>query len=383
MAVKEPKKKVTLALQGGASYGAFTWGVLDRLLEDDRIEIVGVSGASAGAINAAALAYGMDMNGPEGARESLRQIWHALSYEEIAKKMPVLGEGSKTMNKGLKATFNFLSKFDKKGKAKQAHTLIQGAIIAWTASKGEFFESGIEKVIDFDELHKNKDGIPLYVSATDIQRHKPRIFDRTDISASAIKASCAVPDIFKDVEIDGRIYWDGGFTENPAINPLKHCDSEDVIIIQTLPILKRKGPDEEATDEDLLYELLFNSSVRKDIEHIQSDNRKVKRDPEAAERLGIRTRHTHVINSGKVMPRKMTMCFDQEHLGNLHDMGYEAADKWLEENFDKLGKESTFSMNKAKPPSAHKRHSPHSAFKGANENENAHKQKKSFWRKFF
>lgn len=380
MAAQEPKKKVTLALQGGASYGAFTWGVLDRLLEDERIEIVGISGASAGAINAVAMAYGMDENGEEGARESLRQVWHALTYEEISKKMPVLGKKSETMNKGLSAVFNFVSKFDKKGRAKNIQTTLQAAIIAWTANSHEFFESGLEQVIDFKAFKDRKDGIPLFITATDIQGHKSRIFDRSDISVTALKASCAVPDIFKDVEIDGRVYWDGGFTENPAINPLKECDSSDIIIIQTLPILKRIAPDEKATDEDLLYELLFNSSVRKDIEHIQSDNKRIDRDPEAAKRLGMKKLNTHIINSGQVMPRKMTMCFDREHLTTLHEMGYNSADKWLEDNFDKLGKESTFSMNKAKPPTAKRKRYPTPDRPAANQDK---PQSKKFWKRFF
>lgn len=138
LSAKAPKKKVTLALQGGASYGAFTWGVLDRLLEDDRIEVVGISGASAGALNAVAVAYGMDENGPEGARNALRQIWHRLSYEEIAKDMPVLGKKSAAMNKGLSAVFNALGKIGNGTKVKAAHAKIQAAIIAMTTGKGDF-----------------------------------------------------------------------------------------------------------------------------------------------------------------------------------------------------------------------------------------------------
>lgn len=351
-----PKKKVTLALQGGASYGAFTWGVLDRLLEDDRIEIVGISGASAGALNAVAVAYGMDENGPEGACNALRQIWHRLSYEEISKDMPVLGKKSATMNKGLSAVFNALGKIGSGTNVKAAHAKIQAAIIAMTTGKGDFFEDNIGQVIDFESMKKKKDGLPLFITATDIHNHKSRIFDRTDISAKSVKASCALPELFNDVVINGRLYWDGGFTENPAITPLKECDADDIIIIQTLPFLKRNGADDKATNDDMLFELLFNASVRKDIQYIQYDNARVARDPEAAKKLGIKKINTHIINSGQVMPSKLTMCFDRDHLNTLHDMGYMAADKFLEDHFDKIGKYSSFTMNTARPPSAHKRY---------------------------
>lgn len=378
---KPPKKKVTLALQGGASYGAFTWGVLDRLLEDERIEIVGISGASAGALNAVALAYGMDEGGRKGAQNCLRQTWTKLSYEEISKDMPYLGAKSKVMNKGLSAVFNFLSKYDKRGRVKATQAKIQGAVIALTSGKGDFFEDNIGRIIDFDSLKKKQDGIPLFVSATDIHNHKSRIFDRTDISARAVKASCALPEIFDDVIINGRLYWDGGFTDNPAITPLKECDAEDIIIIQTLPILKRKAPEEQATDEDMLYELLFNASVRKDIQAIQMDNARVRKDPEAAKKLGIKKINTHIINSGKVMPSKLTMCFDQDHLKTLHDMGYMAADKFLADHFDKIGNDSSFTMNTARPPSAHMR------YRKENLNDNPKpvpaKKNKNFWKRFF
>jgi NTE family protein len=356
LSAKAPKKKVTLALQGGASYGAFTWGVLDRLLEDDRIEVVGISGASAGALNAVAVAYGMDENGPEGARNALRQIWHRLSYEEIAKDMPVLGKKSETMNKGLSAVFNALGKIGNGTKVKAAHAKIQAAIIAMTTGKGDFFEDNIGQVIDFESMKKKQDGLPLFITATDIHNHKSRIFDRTDISAKSVKASCALPELFNDVVINGRLYWDGGFTENPAITPLKECNADDIIIIQTLPFLKRDGKDDKATDDDMLYELLFNSSVRKDVQYIQYDNARYDRDPEAAKKLGIKKIHTHIINSGQVMPSKLTMCFDRDHLQTLHDMGYMAADKFIEDHFDAIGKRSSFTMNTARPPSAHKRY---------------------------
>jgi len=356
LSAKPPKKKVTLALQGGASYGAFTWGVLDRLLEDDRIEIVGISGASAGALNAVAMAYGMDENGNEGARDALRQIWHRLSYEEISKDMPVLGKKSETMNKGLSAIFNALGKIGSGTNVKAAHAKIQAAIIAMTTGKGDFFEDNIGQVIDFEAMKKKQDGLPLFITATDIRNHKSRIFDRTDITAKSVKASCALPELFNDVVINGRLYWDGGFTENPAITPLKECDSDDIIIIQTLPFLKRDGKDDKSTDDDMLYELLFNSSVRKDVQYIQYDNARYDRDPEAAKKLGIKKIHTHIINSGQVMPSKLTMCFDRDHLQTLHDMGYMAADKFLEDHFDTIGKHSSFTMNTARPPSAHKRY---------------------------
>lgn len=347
-----PKKKVMLALQGGAAYGAFTWGVLDRLLDDDRIEITAVSGTSAGALNASALAHGLDENGKQGAKDKMKSVWNSLTYDEIVKHVPYVGETGSKSSRALSKLFKKLSSDNTQLdiiKSLQAAT--QGTTLSLINRKEGFFEETLEKSVDFDRLRQAKDGIPLYIAATDINAHQPRIFDRSDITSKAVKASCALPIIIGEVDIDGKLYWDGGYTANPALEPLKECDGNDILIIQTMPMLERDADTPVQSVTDLLSEFSNNASLRHELANIANDNARVKKSPKAAEELGIKEIHTHSINIGKALKTEHMLCFDRDHLDELYAEGYKAAETWLAQNFDKLGQESTFTRPHITPPS--------------------------------
>lgn len=335
-------KKVKLALQGGGSFGAFTWGVIDRLLEDDRIEIVAASGASAGAMNAVAMAQGMDRGGRQGARDNLRAFWEGFGYHKLLQKLPKIGKFTSEIEKKLQSITAMYHSSDKGGILRGLQSYFQAAIISAASNSSGIFEKVLSEQIDFEELRKNKDGFPVFVSATDIDAHAPRVFDRSDLNDLALKASCAIPMVIGSVEIDGREYWDGSFTENPAVEPMDDFDG-DLIFVQTFPILDRSdAEDDGVTPFQRLSELSSNSSLRKDINRIQKDNARYDFNPKAAKALGIKKTHTHLINCGSSIDAAHMMNFDPKHIDNLYKQGYEAADKWLAKNFASLGVESTY-----------------------------------------
>lgn len=352
---KTEKKKVMLALQGGGAFGAFTWGVLDRLLEDERIEISAVSGTSAGAMNAVAITHGLAENGNEGARDTLRSLWNSLAYDEAVKKMPYVGTAGSKSNRALAKMFKQLMPETAAGDfMKSLKAVTQGATLSVLNGRPGLFEDALGQIIDFDALKKDKKGVPLFIAATDINAHKERIFDRTDITPTAVKASCALPVVIGEVEIGGRKYLDGGYTANPAIAPLKECDG-DLLIIQTIEMHERDGLAPVTSSIDRVMEFTNNASLRRDLEEIDRDNKLVRKNPEAAAALGLKEIHTHVVKIGKELKAEHMLCFDRDHLEELFAAGRKAADDWLAQHFDDLGKKSSFTRERAMPPSMTKK----------------------------
>jgi len=296
-------KKIKLALQGGAAFGAFQWGVIDSLLRDGRIEITAVSGASIGAMNSVALAQGLDQGSNATARKSLNKLWNALSANSVDKDMGVQ----------LKMIF----------------------AMAVSGLKGTI-KSSLNQVVDFDALKQNKNGVPLFISALDVKTQKARIFTRKDISVEAVQASGAVPLLIGSVKVDGREYLDGALIENPVIESMADIDG-DLLVIQTFPSLDAPhNTSHEATNT------MMNVGMFKDITQIQKDNERFDKNPKAARALGIKKTHTHMINIGEPVKVHNAMNFTTQHLNALFIKGREVADKWLAQNFDSLGVESTF-----------------------------------------
>jgi NTE family protein len=280
--------------------------VLDRLLEEGNIEITAVSGASAGSMNAVALAQGMDKNGPEGARKNLKDFW----------------DGMKSDRYNVASVFSDIFNLA-------------------TSRIKTVLRERLNKAIDFKSLQDTPNGLPLFVIASDVDNHKPRIFTRKDICAKAVKASCAVPFIFSPVELDGRRYWDGALTDNPAISPMEDIEG-DLVIIQTFPLLDKTQTKSRFSSQDRLMEFAANASIRKDVNAIQKDNERYDKNPKAAKELGIRKTHTHLINIGRPLKSSRAMDFDHRHINKLYQYGRKAADAWLAQNAHKLGVESTF-----------------------------------------
>ena len=217
-------RTVSLALQGGASLGAYTWGVLDAILEDGRLELDGVTGASAGAINAAALGVGYAAGGREGARDRLRAFWEGLAKAADERRRPRFDL--------LRTLLGSLPKI----RTSEAFYALTSRLVTdfyMDADTMEPLRGTLASTLDFRHLSR-EGGLKVFVNVTDVQSGQPEVFVGSDIDVDAICASCAVPFLFRPIEVRGRFYWDGGLLGNPAIYPVIYgCDAKDILLIET------------------------------------------------------------------------------------------------------------------------------------------------------
>ena len=254
---------IDLALQGGGAHGAFTWGVLDRLLEVPWLRLEAISGTSAGAMNAVVLAHGLlegfGRGGSEparrGGKEALEKFWRSVS--DAARWSPfqrtpldILG-GRWTLDQSpaffaADIASRFFSPYD---------NWLQGA---------NPLRDILERSVDFAGLKEAP--IKLFVTATNVRTGRPRVFRNGELSADVLLASACLPTMFRAVEIDGEAYWDGGYSGNPTITPLvRHCDSSDIVLVQVNPI-ERPGTPRTATEiQNRLNEISFNSPLMKEL----------------------------------------------------------------------------------------------------------------------
>src|SRR5258708_11595306 len=245
-------KKINLALQGGGAHGAFTWGVLDSLLADSRLEIEGISGASAGAINAVMLADGLARGGPAEARKRLAEVWRAVSTN---------GDLSPLERS---VTDRLLSFVPYDGSLAQA----------WFDAVARFWspydfnplninplKDVIERFVDFEKLRSSGDR-QLFVSATNVFTGRLRIFPREKITAEVIMASACLPMVFQAVEIDGIPYWDGGYMGNPAIFPFfRTTDTDDVLVVSINPLDRHITPQTQPQLINRINQITFTPSL--------------------------------------------------------------------------------------------------------------------------
>ena len=249
-------KRVNLALQGGGAYGAFTWGVLDHLLEDGRLSVAGISGASAGAVNAVMLADGLARGGSEPARQRLTEFWQAAS---LAGSLP--GAQRAVMDR----LFSFLPAetspvqlfMDTMGRFMSPYDLNPLNINP--------LKDLIERFADFEAI-RNFKALQLFISATNVQTGQLRVFRREHMTADVVMASAALPMMFRAVEIEGEPYWDGGFAGNPTLVPLvNEVVSDDTILVPINPI-ERPGTPRTARDIlNRVNEISFNAVALKEL----------------------------------------------------------------------------------------------------------------------
>ena len=331
-------KTVTLALQGGGSHGAFTWGVLDRLLEDERLDIEGVSATSAGAINGALLVCGLAEGGREAAREMLARFWWHLADAARASPLQPTPLDRLTTRWGLsysplyqlgEALVRLFSPY-------QLNPLDVNPLRAM-----------LRMVIDFDRLRHDPPA-KLFISATNVRTGKVRIFDPHEITEEVVMASTCLPHLFQAVEIDGEHYWDGGYVANPAIYPLvRHCKSSEVVIVQVNPIGSREVP--EAADAILhrINEISFNSSVLREMHALAYIANLYDRG--WIDRVaGVKKTHIHMIHAEELMKSlHPSSKFNTEaaFLDLLFDAGRRQADHWLDRHFDEIGTASTIDIS--------------------------------------
>ncbi|NIZ12215.1 patatin-like phospholipase family protein [Phaeobacter sp. HF9A] len=258
-------KRINLALQGGGAHGAFTWGVLDRLLEEQRLEIAAITGTSAGALNGAAFKAGMVRDGRAGAKAALDQLWArmgAVGDLRMASWMAGLDAAPLLNTLKLAAPFSPLEALNQ-------------AISPY--SYGPFYRNPLRPVVeefDFDAVCANG-GPDLYICATSVQTGKVRVFSGPDVSTDAILASACLPDLFQAIEIENpqtgstEAYWDGGYTGNPALFPLFRDDlPDDVVVVNINPLVRDEVPKTAHDIQNRVNEISFNSSLLRELRAI-------------------------------------------------------------------------------------------------------------------
>ncbi len=327
-------RTINLALQGGGAHGAFTWGVLDRLLEDERIAYDGIVATSAGAMNAAVMASGMALGGAQGAREALTRFWKRVSESATLSPLQPSPLDRLTGSHGLDNSPVFMM-FDLMTRMFSPYQL--------NPMNHNPLRGVLERSVDFDAIHKSNCPVRIFLCATNVRTGKVKIFDNTELTADAVLASACLPFLFQAVEIDGEAYWDGGYMGNPAIFPLiYHCDSRDVLIIHINPLNRAEVPTTATGIFNRISEISFNSSLMREMRAIAFVTSLIDEHDELAARL--KKMLVHAISADDVMVRlgvASKFNADWTFLCHLRDAGRDYAAAWLDENYVHLGEQST------------------------------------------
>ncbi|MER2507813.1 MAG: patatin-like phospholipase family protein [Amaricoccus sp.] len=332
-------KPVNLALQGGGSHGALTWGVLDRLLEEPRLRIAEVSGTSAGAMNAVVLAGGFARGGAEAARADLRAFWKAVS--DAARFSPA----QRTWWDRMRGSYSL--------DLSPGYLLMEGISRLYSPYDLNPFDINplrdlIAARVDFDLVNR-LDGIRAHVTATNVRSGLPRVFSTGELSADAVLASACLPQMYKAVEIGGEAYWDGGFSANPALYPLVMNDaSPDIIIVQINPIYRERLPRSARDIINRANEISFNTSLVKELRTLALAQRMAVRFGAGDKTdLGGHALYLHMIHVDEEvqdLAASSKLSAEWEYLTVLFDRGRRWADLWIAEHFDDLGNASTFDV---------------------------------------
>jgi NTE family protein len=325
-----------LALQGGGAHGAFAWGVLDRLLEDGRLAIEAISGTSAGALNAAALAAGYAQDGAAGARRTLECFW--LSTSEFAPYLPF----QRTLPDRIAGRWN----------------LDRSPGYFWFNLFGRLFSPYQTNPLNYEPLReilarqidiaavRACEAISLFVTATNVRTGRARIFDRKDLSLDALLASACLPHLYQAVEIDGDPYWDGGYMGNPAIWPLIYnCSTADVVLVQINPLVREGVPRTPVEIENRLNEIAFNSSLMHEMRAISFVQRLLEADalvgPLASRYRNMRIHMIGDEEGMKALGVASKANVERAFLEHLKAAGRTAADRWLEATMSDIGVRSS------------------------------------------
>lgn len=320
------RKKISLALQGGGSHSAFSWGVIDQLLIDGRLEIEAVSASSGGALVASVLAQGL-IEGEAQARETLMQFWRKIS---IASSL-------------LPLRMNVMDKFLGHVGIDLSPSSMALDYITRIFSPYQFnlfdinpLRAILAEVVDFDMLSK-KSPVELFINATNARTGKGRIFTNKELTLDAVMASACLPFIFKTVEIDGEAYWDGSFSGSPALSPLTEREgTSDIVLVQVHPTFVEDVPTSAADILDRATELSFHSVLMHELKTIEAQNK-----------TADKPVYLHCIESNDAITelgRASKLNADWGFLIHMHDLGVQAATDWLEANYNTLGGKSSFDV---------------------------------------
>ncbi len=323
-------RKINLALQGGGSHGAFTWGVLDRLLADRRIEIEAVSGTSAGAVNAVVLAEGMTEGGADGARQNLRRFWKDVS--DAAHNSPFR-----------RSPFDILTgawSLDRNP------TFLAFDLLSRLASPYDLNPMDVNPLrdlvgglVDFDKVRRCR-AIGVFISATNVETGRVRVFSAEELTTEHVIASTCLPYLFQAVEIEGVPYWDGGYVANPSLWPFfDNSSSNDIVIVQINPLIRPGTPRSAREIFNRMNEITFNSSLMAELRAVEFVQRL--KDLGRLDDTKYRRINVHMISDEKGLANlgaSSKLNAEWAFFEKLFEMGYGAADRFLHDHLERIGK---------------------------------------------
>jgi NTE family protein len=329
---RKPADPVDLALQGGGSHGAFTWGVLDALLDDESLEIDGVSGTSAGALNAAVLACGWAEGGRAGAREALAAFWRDIA---------TCGNAFAPFSQASLGSFNL-----------DGNPWF-GWLSAWTQqwSPYQFNPGNLNPLRDVLLRHVREPALrasPLrvFVTATSVRTGQPEVFSGDKLGIDALLASACLPQLFQAVQIGGEAYWDGGFVGNPALWPLIYNTSAlDIVLVQLDPLVREGTPRTAVEITDRLNEITFNASLVAEMRAIAFVQRLIARNRIDAKHYKALRMH-RIADDAALRPLDASSKYNTERalLERLFVLGRQAGQRWLVDHRAAVGVESSFDI---------------------------------------
>jgi len=329
------QKVVNLALQGVGSHGAFTWGVLDRLLDEERLAFDGISATSTGAVNAVVLAYGLAIGGRRAAKEALSRYWRRLAaIATVSIVQPsLLDKMHRKFGLDYSPGYQFLDMLSQFCSPYLLNPLNYNPLRAL-----------LDEIVDF-ELVRRQSAVKLFLCATNVRNGKMNIFNSEELRSEHVLASSCLPLTMRPVEIDNEYYWDGAFMGNPPIFPVIYeCDARDIIIVHLTPSERPDNPATPRTILDRMQEITFNSTFMREMRVVAFVTQLV----DDGKLAGTKRMLLHAIEGDDVigkLSKSNTMNSDWDFLVHLHRIGRERTDDWLRANFDRLGVESTIDLH--------------------------------------
>ncbi|MBT9502534.1 MAG: patatin-like phospholipase family protein [Burkholderiaceae bacterium] len=330
-------RTINLALQGGGAHGAFTWGVLDALLEDGRLGFEGISGTSAGAMNALAMAHGLMVGGPDGARAALQKFWTAVAGAAPLELTQTSADGTQT---GLSPLVKLMLQW--------THYLSPEQINPFDLNP---LRDIVTAQIDFARLRTHSP-VKLFVATTQANTGKLRLFRNAEMSADVLLASACLPTLHRAIEIDGEPYWDGGFAANPAIFPLFfECHAPDLLLVLLSPLKHAQTPLSATDIQTRVLEIAFNSTFLREMRMFAHLRQQVR--PSWFVTLGrlerrVQRAHFHLIEDEEVL-RALSpdskLAANLRFFEHLKGLGRRRAQAWLGTHHGALGKRSSVDLS--------------------------------------
>ena len=322
-----PRKTINLALQGGGAHGAFTWGVRDALLEDGRLGFSGISGTSAGAMNAVVLAHGLLSGGNDGARQALTRFWQAIIQQAALATLP----------------FGYSS----------SHMLLQWSRFMSPQQINPMAADPLRDIlqdqIDFEHL-RHACPLQLFVAATNANTGKLRLFENHELSAQALLASACLPTIHRAVEIDGEFYWDGGYSANPAVFPLyTNCPERDILLVLLNPLQHLKTPKSAEDIRTRSLDLAFNAAFLREMQMLTllREQSAFTFFPSGRIERRVKKLHFHLINAEDLLPTlalETKLVPSRSLVEMLFEQGRTRTQEWLANHFEATDNRSTLDL---------------------------------------